>query len=220
MKTSFLSLCCLILFICLMSCKSDDPKPNPQPAPIFVSRLIFIGESNVGGSAKIEIKDSYIESVLDGNPDWQDNSLNPTSSLPLYASPTKITINDLSYYGDLISEIVCLDDTNNQMQVQYEGPYGAYFKGPDGKLYRSIGVLQYVEQGLMEEIHNASIRNFFLAECIDENNNVYDISFYPDVDPLSHGVTTDMDIVNGGLRGIIRVHKIGDGYTTFVDMLF
>ncbi|MEI6092963.1 MAG: hypothetical protein WCQ47_04685 [bacterium] len=221
MKT-FLSFLFMVLFASLISCNNDSSSQvNPQPAaPIFVSRLIFIGEANIGGSIKIEIKDTYIDSILDGNTDWQDNVLNPISSLPLYASPTKITISNLSYYGETINKIICQDDSNNPMQVQYEGPYGAYFKGPDNKLYRIVGPLQYIEQGRVEKIANASIRSFFLTQCTDDNSNIYEVSFYPDSDDLSHNITTNFDILSGGLKGIIRVHKEGDGYTTYVDMLF
>ncbi|MCX6112484.1 MAG: hypothetical protein NTY22_04260, partial [Proteobacteria bacterium] len=174
---NFFALMCTISVMSLISCNSHVT-PNPQPAPPFVSRLIFTGEADVGGSTKVEIKDSYIESVLDGNPDWQGNILNPVSPLPSYASPVKITISNLVYYDQIIDTITCNDDVKNKMLLQYKGPFGTYFVGPDGKLYRTIGVLQYIEQGLTEDITNASVNAFFLVTCQDSNGNSYEVSFY------------------------------------------
>jgi len=221
MKSNFcvLSLLCSAFLMIFISCSSDIT-PAPQPEKPFVSRLIFIGNANVGGSAKIEIKDSYIESVVDGNPDSLGNTLTPTTNLPLYSSPIKVTISNLSYYDQVVDEIVCNEDTDNKMSLQYRGPFGSYFMGTDGKLYRQIGVLQYIEQGLTEDITSASIGAFFLVNCQDTNGIPYEVSFYPSSDELSHGITTILNVTNGSLRGIIRVHKVSEGHVPYVDLLF
>ena len=213
------SLICSAFLMVFISC-SSDVTPSPQAETPFVSRLIFIGDANVGGSAKVEIKDSYIESILDGNPDWQGNILTPTTALPLYSAPVKVTISNLSYYDQVVDEIVCSDDVKNKILLQYRGPFGAYFMGTDSKLYRETGVLQYIEQGLSEYITSASIETFFFTSCQDTNNVPYEVSFYPYSDELSHGITTIFNVTNGSLRGIIRIHRVGDGHVPYIDLLF
>ena len=213
------SLICSVLFMSFISCGSKVT-PAPQPEPPFVSRLIFIGDASVGGSAKIEIKDSYLESILDGNPDWQGTILTPTTALPLYSAPVKVTISNLSYYDQVVDAIVCTDDVKNKISLAYKGPFGTYFMGTDGKLYRQTGVLQYVEQGLSEYLTSASIETFFLVNCQDSNGVSYEVSFYPYTDELSHGITTILNITNGSIRGIIRVHKVSEGHIPYVDLLF
>jgi hypothetical protein len=226
------ALVCALSAAALISCNSDvTDQQSSDPgasAPVFVSRLIFTGDANVGGTVKVEIKDSYIEGVLDGNSDWLGNTATAPFGTPLaaYTSPVKITISNLTYHDQTVAEITCSEDTNNQMSMAYEGPSGTYYEGTDGKLYlytgTILGVLQYSEQGLADAITKASLAvdGFFLVNCKDSDGNDYEVSLYPSNDILSHGITTTFDVASGAIeQGIVRVHKVAEGHVPYVDMV-
>ncbi|MEI6079464.1 MAG: hypothetical protein WCQ53_02340 [bacterium] len=224
MKCSTLgALLCSACVATLMSCGDSTPAPvdqtTPAAATVVLSRLIFTGEANVGGAVKVEIKDSYIESALDGNPGFLGTTLTTLTALPEHKSSIKVTIDNLSYYDQAPTQIVCNEDSNNKMSIVYSGPFGSYYEGTAGKLYRATAPLQYIEQGLTENITEAAVSAFFLTSCKDTNGNSYEVSFYPSSDPLSHSITTTFRVLDGSLKGIIRVHHEGEGHVPFVDML-
>ena len=212
-----------VITSCSSSVEGTDPSIEGAP---FVSRLIFTGISNVA-DAKIEIDEAYVESVLDGNPEWEDI---PFSSSPTYTteypSAVAITISNFEYDAETVESITCASDRNNKMNLIYTSELGDLSKGPDDKFYRHIFSITppvdfYMDQEDNELILSARVQDFFLAQnCSGSDGKVYEVSFYPSTDVLAHNLDTTFTIADGSISGIIRVHQEGNGYVPFVDMLF
>jgi hypothetical protein len=229
-KTLKIGLLILSLSGVITSCSSNVEGTNPpsiEPAEI-ISRLIFTSSSNIG-DVKIEMNEPYIERVLDGNPDWVGlSALSSTPYSSVYPSDITINVSNLYYDGEEISSVLCDYDENNKIDLIYTSSMGDLYMGPNSKFYRYTPTAfpppppyLYADQELDENILSARLANFYLKQnCTGSDGKVYEVSFYPSTNPLSHNITTSFSIDDGSISGIIRVHQEGNGHVPFVDMLF
>ena len=200
---------------------------DPQGAPMAtkVNRLIFEAEAESGGHLKVELSDTHIESLLDGNQSGITTPLLiPSNSyvLPLHQSLASFSFTDVNYYGVTIADITCSSNPESKFPLLWVGPLGDYYEGFNGYLYLDdiIGGSQYVLQSDNEVINSAAVAEYFYADCTSSDGNAYRVSFYPPSDPLSHSIQTTFSVDKGILEGIVRLHRVGDGYTPYIDLLF
>ena len=210
------------------ACNSEDPTSLSQPETVATNRLIFIGTADTGGSVKIELNDAKLESVLDGNPNYNGGTLISPPMLPYHKSYVRIDITDLNYYDDVVT-ISCPVSYANKMPLEWRGNAGSFYENTDGILYvQDLGLPQYFEQQTHEALLEAAIpvpslvlgaEYNFNTLCSGSDGNDYRISFYDRTSPYAHGITTTFSVVNGTVEGIIRVHRLGDGYHPYLDIL-
>lgn len=218
----FISLVAVCAVSLIASC---DDVTDPQPSTIStVNRLIFEGDAETGGHLKVELSDTHIESLLDGNNSGVTSPLLIPSSLilPEHSSLISITLTDVNYYGETVADVSCSSNPDNKIELLWRGPIGDYYEGPNGYMYLddTLGASQYILQGSSETMDEAAIVSYYYSNCTSSDGNAYRVSFYPDNDVLSHGIETTFDVDRGVVTGILRLHRIGDGHTPYIDLLF
>jgi len=218
-KYCLLSLFALTIFA-LTAC--DNVTTDPDPAEPVVNKLIFQSEAESGGTVKVELNDTFIESLLTGNNSGVTTPLllPATPALPVHESSIKVNLSDIDYYGQIISGIECVSDET--IGLIWEGPLGEYYEGPNGYLYLDDVLIgnQYVLQGDTEIIDTAIVNSFYYMNCTSSDGVAYKLSFYPSNHVLSHGIATRFSVEEGSFTGIIRLHKVGEGYLPYLDLLF
>lgn len=206
----------------LFACNDQNPTDVSEPAVVAVNRLIFTGTADTGGSVKIELDDARLEAVLDGNPNYGGNVLPAVPSLPCRASLITVDITDLNYYGDNVT-INCPSSSSNRISLEWRGTAGSFYENTDGVMYVfDLGLPQYLEQQTDDALLDAVIpvsATHFDRLCTGTDGNDYRISFYDRNSPYAHGITTTFSVVNGTVEGIMRVHRLGDGYHPYLDIL-
>jgi len=223
-KIAFMIGMSLMLFV---SC-SDDPASQPEASTAVVNRLIFTGTANSGGNVAIELDDTKLEAVLDGNPNYNGGVLPGLPSLPFHKSLIKIDITDLNYDDDTVT-INCAVSSSNKIPLEWRGNAGSFYENTDGIMYvYDSGLPQYLEQQTDEALLEAVIPvptsvlgagYHFNTLCAGSDGNEYRVSFYDRTTSCAHGIMTTFSVVNGTVEGIIRVHRIGDGYHPYMDIL-
>ncbi len=207
---------------------------NPQTATIPpVNRLIFEADADSGGHLKMEIDDTHIESLLDGNTNIDVTPLlipyPPISNLlSTHESLAKFTLTNINYYGETISEITCDSDPDYKFPLLWQGFIGDnlrdYYEGFNGYLYLDdISQAQtYALQGVNDTITYAAVADNtpFSADCTSTDGESYIITFYDATDVRSHGIQTTFSVETGSIKGIVRLHRVGDGHVPPLDMLF
>ena len=224
MKIVFMVGTSLLLF----SCNNNDLTPQPQPAPLVVNRLVFTGTANTGGDVRIELDDAKLETVLDGNPNYNGGVLPSPPQLPFHESLITIDITDLNYYGDVVT-VNCAASSSNKIPLELIGNAGSFYENTNGVFYLQDNSLpQYLEQQTNEVFLEAVIPiptsilgsgYYFNTLCTASDGNDYRVSFYDRTNPFSHGITTTFSIVDGTVEGIIRIHRLGEGYHPSFDIL-
>jgi hypothetical protein len=223
----------------ISSCRNDDvtsqPQPQPQPAPLKVSRLIFTGTANTGGDVKVTLNDPKLELVLDGNSNYSGQS-DVCLLFPCYPprfSLISVEMVDLNYYGDSVS-ITCAESDSSRIPLEWRGSVGeSLYENSNGIMYAWDNVGHYYEQDTNEVLTEAVIPDYsafavlgtgyvFAIECTGSDGSDYRVSFYDsstDQAEHSHSITTTFSVEKGTVEGIIRVHRIGDGYHPYMDIL-
>ena len=220
-------ICSVSALLLFASCNSDNPT-QANAATTVVNRLIFTGTADVGGTVKVELDDTRMEAVLDGNADYSNGILPGLPLLLPHYSLVTITISDLDYYGDVVS-IECKASSTKKIPLEWKGPAGSYYEGPNGIMYvYDSGLPQYLEQGLDDTITSAVIPvptpamgagYHFYMDCTGSDSSEYRVTLYDRTSPLAHSITTKFDINSGTMEGVVRIHRIGDGYHPFMDIL-
>ncbi|MFH1223117.1 MAG: hypothetical protein V1647_02090, partial [Pseudomonadota bacterium] len=215
----------------ISSCRSEEPIPGPEPAPV-VNRLIFNGTATTGGDVKIEFFDTAFENILDGNAKsaygWQPWSEYLAGNFSDHKSVMEVTITNLNYYGETISEIICASSDTNKIPLVASDGTTIFFEHTDGKFYFFDGLqMLFLEQGVNEVITELSIpvssltdpNPYFKMDCAGNDGSAYTVSFYTaDTEDMSHGIVTKFFIEKGTIEGLIKIHRIGDGYHPIFDI--
>jgi len=212
----------------LFACNNNTPTPQPQP-DVVVNRLIFTGTADTGGDVKIELTDTKLESVLDGNPNYSGAVLPNPPVLPFHTSLITVDMTDLNYYEETVT-INCASSSSNKIPLEWRGTVGSFYENTDGLLYvMDLGFPQYLEQQTDDALLDAvipiptatllGVGYYFNTLCTGSDGNEYRVSFYDRTNPYAHGITTTFSVVNGTVEGIIRVHRLGDGHHPYLDIL-
>ena len=217
----------LLLFLSMgilgFSACENVTDPQASTVSTYVNRLIFESDADSGGHLKVEIKDTFIENLLDGNGDVVTPLLlPPTPLLPFHESLVDFTFTDVNYYGETIADITCSGSSESLLPLLWEGPLGEYYEGPNGYLYLDDTIIgsQYILQGSSDVISGAVVVSSFHAECTSSDGEAYRATLYPASNVLSHGISTSFSVDKGTLKGIVRLHRVGDGHDPFIDLLF
>ncbi len=215
-----------LLFLAGLNFTACDNVSDPQASTVTTieNRLIFTGYAESGAYIKVELSDTHIESLLDGNNSGVTTPLLIPSSLtlPAHSSLATITLTDINYYGKLIPSVTCSSDPDNKLSLVWVGPLGDYYEGPNGYLYLDDILMgsQYVLQGSSETLNEAVIVSYYYSDCVSDDGSSFRVSFYPRTDVLSHSIETTFSVDEGTIKGIVRLHRVGDGYTPYIDLLF
>ncbi len=213
----------------LFACNDETPTNVSEPAAVVVNRLIFAGTADTGGSVKIELDDTKLETVLDGNPNYNGGVLPFPPQLPFHSSLITINMTDLNYYEDVVT-ITCPSSSSNKIPLEWRGDAGSFYQNTDGVMYvADLGLPQYLEQQTDDVLLDAvipvptttllGVGYHFNMLCTGSDSNDYRVSFYDRTSPYAHGITTTLSVVNGTVEGVIRVHRLGDGYHPYLDIL-
>jgi len=225
----------LLVFVTFsfIACKKNTTSSEPASVA-SVNRLIFESDAESGGHLKMEIDDTHIESLLDGNTSGVTSLPISASNftLPLHESLVKFTFTNVNYYGETISEVTCDSNPDSKFSLLWKGSIGSsiwnYYEGFNGYLYLLDDTDPipanhfYAIQGESDTITSAAVADgtYFSADCTSADGEAYTVSFYPSDDVLSHSIQTTFSVEKGTIEGIVRLHRIGDGHVPPLDMLF
>jgi hypothetical protein len=217
----------------VLSC-NNSTTTQTQPSTPTVSILTFTGTAHTGGDVTITIDDSALELVLNGDPDYNGSST--AIPAPPYLAPRSSMVNidmaSLNYYGDVVN-ITCVESASNKMFLVWQGMAGNFYENTGGTMFVfDAGGPQYFAQTTTEALLTAVVPTpnppvlpaganyyYFSTDCTGDDGSDYTVSFYDSSTPYAHGITTTFSVVDGTVTGIIRVHRIGDGYHPYMDIL-
>jgi hypothetical protein len=218
----------------ILSCHETTTTTQTQPETPTASRLTFTGTAHTGGTVKVTLDDNKLELVLDGDPNYVSTVM-PIPAPPYLApraSMINIEMTDLNYYGDIVT-VTCVESDANKIYLEWRGAAGNFYENTGGTMYVfDSGGPEYLEQKDDEALLEAVIPTpnppslplgagyyYFTTDCTGSDGSDYRVSFYDSSTSYTHGITTTFSVTDGTVEGIIRVHRIGDGYHPYMDIL-